>query len=194
MTPSEALMLRLNNGFHSTCGCYEHEYLARHVLVDLAESARWDLSLRRSDYSNERWEHFHTSGETMPPCVFDKFVEFERDGSRFHVNQKFIDAMCKMPNVEVDDWPYDTMPVTELIDCLLTVIRDAPMYLGVRVSLKAIKDSIFLELPETRCELLCRIGDVINRHVPDRTKRHVYVDPFWDRVKVIMEKSFERFR
>ena len=199
MTPSEALTLRLKHGFHGTCGCYEHEYLARHVLVDVAESARWDASLARSDYAKRHWEHFHTSSETMPVCTFDKFVEFELDWSRFHVNQKFIDAMCRPPKniVEQIDTPtkdYDKMPVTVLIDELLTLVYDAPVHIDIRNELKRIRDGIFLELPETRCELLCRVGSLINRHVPDSSKPNVYVAPFWDEIRDIMNKAFARFR
>jgi hypothetical protein len=191
-------MFRLKHGFHGTCGCYENDYLALHVLVDLAGSGRWDASLRRSDYSERRWKHIHTSGETMPPCTFDMFIESE-DMGRFHVNQKFIDAVCRPPQniVEQIDTPakdYDKMPVTALIDELLTLIHDCILNMGIRAELKNIRDGIFLELPETRCELLCKVGSIINRHVPDRTQKHVYFDPFWNEIKDIMNKSFERYR
>ena len=85
---------------------------------------------------------------------------------------------------------YPSLSVVELIDHFLTLIRDAPKYMTVRRRLTDIRDGIFLELPETRVELLCRVGHVINECVP-RGEGPNRIEPFWYEIRDIMQQCFD---
>ena len=86
--------------------------------------------------------------------------------------------------------PYSSMSVVELIDHFLALIRDAPIYMTVRRRLTDIRDDIFIELPETRIELLCRVGRVINECVPSG-EPHNRIEPFWYEIREIMQQVFD---
>ena len=81
------------------------------------------------------------------------------------------------------------MSVKELIGHLLTLIRDAPIYGTCRRRLTAIRDDIFLELPESRTNLLCQVGQVINESVPSGIGNSK-IEPFWYEIRDIMETCF----
>ena len=84
---------------------------------------------------------------------------------------------------------YAALPVTELIDHFLTLIRDAPIYSRCRRMLIEVRDDIFLELPETRTELLCRVGHVINECVPSG-EPNSRIEDFWYEIRDIMQQCF----
>lgn len=84
---------------------------------------------------------------------------------------------------------YHSMSVAKLIDHLLTLIRDAPIYATARTRLTAIRDGIFLELPETRTQLLCRVGAVINECVPSG-RENDRIEEFWYEIRDILEQAF----
>lgn len=81
-------------------------------------------------------------------------------------------------------------PVTEIIDRLLLTITDCPQNTACRSRLKTIRDSICLELPETRTELLCRVGRAINDGVPMETPYGI-IHKYWHDVRGIMERVFK---
>ncbi len=93
-------------------------------------------------------------------------------------------------NASVHPICYSSLSVVDLIDHFLTLIRDAPIYMTVRRRLIEIRDGIFIELPETRVKLLCRIGHVINECVPSG-ESHNRIEPFWYEIREIMEKRFD---
>lgn len=73
--------------------------------------------------------------------------------------------------------------VSDIINHLLELIRDAPIYSDCRNSLLSIRDGIFLELPEDRMSLLCEVGRVINRSVPKKGVTNVLYEEFWDDIR-----------
>ncbi len=81
--------------------------------------------------------------------------------------------------------------IVEMIDYFLEIVRDAPIYLGFRRDLEAIKESIWLELPEYRQEYLCRIGRSLNRHVPSN-KDNSYREDFWYEIRDILQEAFQK--
>ena len=92
---------------------------------------------------------------------------------------------------------YSKMSISEIIDDLLTLIRDAPIYSIRRKQLEQIKESVsFLELPEDRGLHLCNIGKVLNglyeSYGPTKklgsNRSH---ETFWEPIKERMEKAFE---
>jgi hypothetical protein len=155
-----------------------------------ARRIEWGTSIRGA-----WWNCFPESHFTLPTCaLFDGDVHIEHPKFTAEEWPLFIAAVVEFGRSEPPTKDYDKMPVTALIDELLTLIYDAPIHIDIRGELKRIRDGIFLELPETRCELLCRVGSLINRHVPDSSKPNVYVAPFWDEIRDIMNKAFGRFR
>jgi hypothetical protein len=110
ISPREALRVQLDGKMlDGMFGCFEHEHVARRVLTDLAYANSWTISLKTSDYRRVKngvsdWDHSHSSGEEMPVCSFDRYVEF-RDAtmSRFRVNATFIAKLTNSPIGSVAD-------------------------------------------------------------------------------------------
>lgn len=75
--------------------------------------------------------------------------------------------------------PWVSLPVVEIVDQMLSMIRDVPIYEQVRQSLDEFKQTIFIELPNERREMLCRVGEIINRNVPRRGVTNVLFEEFW---------------
>ncbi len=88
---------------------------------------------------------------------------------------------------------YDSMSVIEVVEKLLGIIPDSQGYDRVRYRLKEVIREIFIELPEDRLKLLCRVGAVINEEVK-REDSYAITKPCWNQVREILNACFKRFR
>lgn len=87
---------------------------------------------------------------------------------------------------------FATMPVTGIIDHILTIIPDNVQdYMGFHSALKRIRDGIFIELPESRTELLVEVGRVVNRYAKPISRFGDSVPLYWHDVRDVMMECFE---
>ena len=97
----------------------------------------------------------------------------------------------RSPNTEATKPNYQSMSVDEVIGELQRIIPcEFPELSFLHGDLDHIKQGIFIELPETRCELLCRVGRVINNY----HDKHFPTDDYWNQVRDIMNECFEPYR
>ncbi len=81
-----------------------------------------------------------------------------------------------------------TKLITALIDDFLGLIHDCPKNQICRDRLTAIRDDVFLELPEDRDHLLNRVGKVINDCVPSG-EVNCQIDEYWHEVRNLWNEA-----
>ena len=81
------------------------------------------------------------------------------------------------------------LPCGAIIDHILELAHDCPKNESFRRRLMAIRDGIFLELPEDRIALLCCVGRAINDSVPSG-KTNDRIDDYWYRIRDFMDAVF----
>jgi hypothetical protein len=79
--------------------------------------------------------------------------------------------------------------VVEVIDHILELVHTCPQNESFRHRLRTIRDGIFLELPEERLALLCRVGCAVNNSVPSGTTND-RIDDYWYRIRDFMKTVF----
>ncbi len=79
--------------------------------------------------------------------------------------------------------------VVEVIDHIIELMHKCPKNASFYHRLVTIRDGIFLELPEDRIALLCRVGCAVNDSVPSG-KPNDRIDDYWYRIRDFMATVF----
>lgn len=79
--------------------------------------------------------------------------------------------------------------VVDVVDHILELVPDCPKNESFWSRLARIRDGIFLELPEDRIALLCRVGHAINHSVPSGEPND-RIDDYWYQVRDFMDTVF----